>query len=147
MLQGAFWYSLGYSPTSKKWDLRTEIIVGFIRSLLNSPKPSPISKQQYQSIKDPGIKGPIWVSKVTILPSEESDVREVLVEAIEALKEEGESYTVPEIKPVEAEWTGYRANVDSNRPRPDLSEEQHYEKMMQGVTSDVTTLYFHGGAY
>ena len=147
MLQGAFWYSLGYSPTSKKWDLRTEVTVGFIRSLLNSPKPSPISKQQHHSLKDPGIKGPMWVSRVTIPSPEENDVQAVLVDAVEALKEGGESYTVPEIKPVEAEWTGYRANVDSNRPRPDLSEKQHYEKMMQGATSDVTTLYFHGGAY
>ena len=147
MLRGTFWYSLGYSPTSKKWDLKTEIIVGFIRSLLGSSKPSPISKQQYESIKDPGIKGSVWVSKITIPTPEENDVQTVLVDAIEALKENGESYTVPETKPVEAEWTGYRADVDSNRPRPDLSEEQHYDKMMQGVTSDVTTLYFHGGAY
>lgn len=89
----------------------------------------------------------MWISKVTIPAPEEHNIRAALVDAIEALKVGGESYTLPEIKPVEAEWTGYRANVDSNRARPDLSEEQHYDKLMQGVTSDVTVLYFHGGAY
>lgn len=43
--------------------------------------------------------------------------------------------------------TGYRSNVTPNRSRPDLSEAQHYEKLMSEVTSDVTILYLHGGAF
>lgn len=77
----------------------------------------------------------------------EEDVRKVLVEAIEAMKEGGEVYAVPDILPVEAEWTGWREGVGKERERPDLTEEQHYERLMKEVKSDVTVLYFHGGAY
>ena len=89
----------------------------------------------------------MWISKVTLERPEEDDVRQELVKAIDALRTGNEKYTVPEITPVEAEWTGYRAEVDAKSPRPDLSEEQHYEELMKEVTSDVTFLYFHGGAF
>ena len=89
----------------------------------------------------------MWISKVTFPRPEDEDIRSTLVGVVDALKLDDEKYTVPEIKPVEAEWTGYRTNVHSSRPRLDLSEQQHYERLMKEVTSDVTTLYFHGGAY
>ena len=117
-----------------------------LRALLDSPTPTPISKQQKNSLKDPGIKGKMWISKVTF-PAPEEDVRNILVTAVEEMKSGGEIYTVPVIAPVEAEWTGYRANVDSNRPRLDLSEKKHYERLMSEVKSDATILYFHGGAF
>lgn len=140
------WHSLWLSSTSSKWDLRTEITVRIIRSLLDSPEPTPLLKQQRWSLKDPGIKGKMWISKVTLARPEEEDVRDMLVEAIESMKEGEAIYTTPPIVPVEAEWTGYRANVRHDRPRLDLSEAQHYEKLMMEVTSPVTILYFHGGA-
>ncbi|KAL8971604.1 MAG: hypothetical protein Q9183_000973 [Haloplaca sp. 2 TL-2023] len=143
----ALWHSLWLSPTSSKWDLRTEITVRIIRSLLDSPDPTPISKQQRWSLKDPGIKGKMWIAKVTLARPEEDDVRDILVEAVESLKEQDGIYTTPPILPVEAEWTGYRANVRDDRPRLDLPEAQHYEKLMSEVRSPVTVLYFHGGAF
>ena len=71
----------------------------------------------------------------------------MLVEVVDAMKEGEEIYTVPEIASVEAEWTGWRAGVEKDRERLDLTEEQHYERLMKEVESDVTVLYFHGGAY
>ena len=146
LVKTALWHTLWPSPTSAKWDLKTELIVKMLRALLDSPTPTPISKQQRNSLKDPGIKGKMWISKVTF-PAPEEDVRNILVTAVEEMKSGGEIYTVPGIAPVEAEWTGYRANVDSNRPRLDLPEKQHYERLMSEVKSDVTILYFHGGAF
>ena len=120
----------------------------FIRSFMYKSRPSSISKQQYLLTKDPGIKGPLWVSQITLPVPEEDEVRTVLVDAIEALKMEGgETYIVPELEPVEVEWTGYRAGVNDSRPRLDLSEAQQYDRLMGEVTSDVTVLYLHGGAY
>lgn len=89
----------------------------------------------------------MWISKVVLQKPEENDVREALVKAIEGLKEGGETYTLPVLKPVEAEWTGYRSDVDANAPELDISEEEKYENLMKEVKSDVTILYFHGGAY
>jgi len=147
LFKTAVWHSLWLSPTSTKWDLKTELIVKMIRSLLDSPHPTPISKQQKASLKDPGIKGKMWISKVAFQAPEQDDVINTLLGAVEDLKEGGETYTPPKLAPVEAEWTGYRANVDANRPRLDLSEAQHYEKLMSEFSSDVTILYFHGGAH
>ncbi|KAL8670496.1 MAG: hypothetical protein Q9168_004978 [Polycauliona sp. 1 TL-2023] len=144
----ALWHTLWLSPTSTKWDLRTEITINIIRSFLDSPKPTPLSNVQRWSLKDPGIKGPMWISKVTLPQPEEDDIRAVLIEAIESLKGANNGvYTSPALVPVEAEWTGYRANVRHDRPRLDLSENQHYQKLMSEVTSAVTILYFHGGAH
>ena len=147
LFKTAVWHSLWLSPTSTKWDLKTELIVKMIRTLLDSPIPTPISKQQRASLKDPGIKGKMWISKVTFSTPAEDDIRKVLLNAVEDLKDGAEIYSSPELAPVEAEWTGYRANVDANRPRLDLSEAQHYQKLMSEVSSDVTILYFHGGAH
>lgn len=147
LFKTAIWHSLWLSPTSSKWDLKTELIVKMIRSLLDSPQPTPISKQQKASLKDPGIKGKMWISKVTFPAPQENDVKKVLVDAVDDMKEGGEIWTAPAMVPVEAEWTGYRANVDAHRHRPDLSEAQHYERLMSEVKSDVTILYFHGGAH
>ncbi len=147
LVKTALWHSLWLSPTSSKWDLKTELTIRFIRSLLDSPTPTPISKQQQFSIRDSGIKGNMWISKVTLPRPDEDDIRDTLINAVEDMNEGGEKYTIPTISPVEAEWTGYRSRVPSNRPRPDLSEAQHYEKLMSEVSSPITILYFHGGAY
>ncbi|KAL8718059.1 MAG: hypothetical protein Q9225_004767 [Loekoesia sp. 1 TL-2023] len=143
----ALWHSLWLSPTSSKWDLRTEITVRIIRSLLENPKPTPLSKQQRWSLKDPGIKGKMWISKVTLVNPEEEDTRDILIEAIYNMDDGKGTYTTPTTVPVEAEWTGYRANVRHDRPRLDLSEAQQYERLMAEVTSPVTILYLHGGAH
>lgn len=146
MLQIAVLHSLGIPQTSTKWDLKTELIVKTLRLMLDSHHLTPISKQQMASLHDPGIKGKMWISKTTFPPPEQHDVLEVLNQAVEDLKEPSEKYTATVMAPVEAEWTGYRANVDNHRHRPDLSERQHYSKLMAEVKSDVTILYFHGGA-
>ena len=147
LFKSAIWHSLWLSPTSTKWDLKTELVIKLIRSLMDSPNPSPVSKQQGWGLKDPGIKGAMWISKISFPRPEENAVREAVMGAIDALKEGQESVTTPEILPVEAEWTGFRKGVGAKRPRLDLSEEQHYTRLMQEVSSDVTVLYFHGGAY
>ncbi|KAI4124905.1 MAG: hypothetical protein LQ338_004566 [Usnochroma carphineum] len=147
IVKTALWHTLWLSPTSSKWDLRTEMTVRIIRSLLNNPTPTPLAKQQRWSLKDPGIKGKMWISKVTLAQPEEEDIRDVLVEAVDSLDGGTRIYTVPPLVPVEAEWTGYRAHVRHDRPRLDLPEAQHYERLMTEVTSPVTILYFHGGAH
>lgn len=106
----------------------------------------PVGKQQKGTLRDPGIKGRLWVSKVRI-PQPELDVQDAVIKAIEELKEGGETYDVPGVGPVEAEWTGYRKGVDKNAPEPELSEEQKYEALKKENNADMVVLYFHGGAY
>ena len=145
LLKTAILNILSLSPVKGKQDLRTELTVNLIRSFLTFTMTS--SQMQRGSMKDPGIKGPKWVSKVTTPRPAESDVLDALVEVIENLKEGDETYEVPELRDVEAEWTGYRKGVRKNAPQPHISEQEKYQKMMEEVSKDLTVLYFHGGAY
>ncbi|KAL2829669.1 Alpha/Beta hydrolase protein [Aspergillus cavernicola] len=135
---------IGRSPGSGKQDFRTELTVTIIRSFMNST--DPMGRQQKGSMRDPGIKGPLWVSKVEI-PQPAIDVQDAVIKAIEELKMGGETYDIPGVGPVEAEWTGYRRGVDKNAPEPDMSEEQKYVELKQESSADMVVLYFHGGAY
>lgn len=147
----ALYHALGLSESSKQVDLRTALIVNVIRSFVVD-NPAPVSKVQHLSLRDPGIKGRIWISKVTLAaaPGEDDDVRKAVFEAIEGLKEPGDAprgYREPELRPVEAEWTAYRADAAKDAPLPDVSEREKYDAMMREVSSPTTVLYFHGGGY
>lgn len=143
-------HTLGFSEHAKHWDLRTELTVNVLRSFIVDSPPEPISKIQHMSVKDPGIKGRIWISKVTMSIPSEDDIRQALFKAIEGLKEPAEAaggYREPELLPVEAEWTGYRAGATKQSVPLKIPEDQKYKELMKEVTSPVTVLYFHGGAY
>ena len=140
-------HALGLLETSSKWDLRSTLIVRFVRSLLAKDSPASVSVQQAGSLRDPGVQGPVWVSKVTLPAPGERDVLDRLVAAIEDAKSPGAVYDVPAIEPVQAEWTGFRKGADARtKPLADLSDAQVYSKMMEEATSETTILYMHGGA-
>ena len=141
------WHVLGLSKTSTKWDLRMELAVLFIRSLLINDHPRSISAQQKGSTGDSAVKGPMWISRVKAEAPPEDDMRQAVFGAIDSMKAGGETYTKPEYKSIEAEWTGYRSNVSKDAPEPSLSEPEKFKKLMSDTKSNVTILFFHGGAY
>jgi hypothetical protein len=135
---------LSLSETGGKQDLRTELTVQIIRSFVGYTVP--LGKQQKGSLRDPGVKGPMWVSKV-VFPKPEIEVQDALIGVIEGLKGEGETYDIPGLVDVSAEWTGHRDGADGKSTLPDISEEEKYKKLMEDVKEDMTILYFHGGAF
>ena len=143
-------HTLGFSEHSKHWDLKTELIINVLRSFVADGPREPISKVQKLSLRDPGVKGRIWVSRMTMPKPEEDDIRQALFKAIETLKDPGDApggYKESELLPVEAEWTGYRAGATKQSVELKIPEEQKYAEMMREVSSPTTVLYFHGGAY
>ncbi|ATZ54683.1 hypothetical protein BCIN_11g00340 [Botrytis cinerea B05.10] len=147
-------HTLGISPHSTHWDLKTELTVNILRSFLCGT-PFPISKTQAATLHDSGIKGRIWISKVTLAIPSEDDIRQKLFKVIEEMKvpldprqslQEG-GFQKPDLLPVEGEWTGHRAHAPKNAARLSISEAQQYIEMMKEVTSPVTILYMHGGAH
>ena len=149
LFKSALSHSLGLSPTSSKLDFKSAMIVAVLRAYFISggQSGSSIAKQQALTLKDPGIKGKMWISKVTLPPAPENDILDILLKVIEDMKEGSETFTRPTMAPLEAEWTGHRAGVGKEEPRPDLQEPEQYEKLMSETTSSTTILYFHGGAY
>lgn len=144
ILKTVFLHGIRMSPVSGKQDLRTELTVAIIRSFIDFSMP--VGKQQKGSMRDPGIKGPMWVSKVT-LAQPENDVQEAVFKVIEDLKQGGETYEIPGVGPVEAEWTGHRRDVGKNEPQPDISEEEKFRELRKEAPADMAILYFHGGAH
>jgi hypothetical protein len=146
----AILHLLQLSEQSSYLDLRTELTVAVMRSVLAPAKPHTISEAQKLINRDPGIKGRIWVSKVASPAPPETSVRDGLLEAIRGLQHEKTKYAAvrePDMLPVEAEWTGYRAGVGSDAKLPDVSEAERYRSMMAEVRKPTTILYLHGGAY
>ncbi|KAF2398347.1 acetyl-hydrolase [Trichodelitschia bisporula] len=141
-------HALRLSDTSAKWDLRTALTMAILRCLVGTDTPHPMGKQQHNSIRDPGVKGRLWVSRLALPAPPEDDARATLFAAIEAMKLDGiETYTQPAILPVEAEWTGYRPNVAKDAPEPSISEAEKYESLLKDASGPTVILYFHGGAY
>jgi len=141
-------HSLWLSPTSSKWDLKTEMTVAFLRSLMNGG-PSPIGKTQAQTLKDPGVKGKIWTARVSIPVPEDESIRDATFTAIADLGDGNETYSKPGLAVIDAEWTGFRPGVKDEESLPNISEQDKYERLMKEPTksSKTTILYLHGGAY
>ena len=137
--------TLHLSANSSKQDARTEVTIAIIRKIASVSRP--LSFTQKLSLRDPGIRGPLWISKVTCPAPIETDVLDLLLGAIKELGDGTETFTIPKIAAVEGEWTGHRGCVDKNAARPNLSEADQYKSLMNETTSPATILYFHGGAY
>lgn len=147
LLKTAASHTLGWSHTSSKWDLKTELTINVLREMLCNGPRSTVSQQQKGTLRDPGVKGRMWISRVRVPAPQEDDVRQLLFKVIEELNVTGqETYIQPQPQPVEAEWTGYRSHVSKDAPEPSISEEAKYKNLMEEVTSEATVLYFHGGA-
>lgn len=142
---------LSLSESAKYLDLRSDLTVALLRNILFTGKAQPISKTQALTLKDPGVKGRIWVSTVASKVPPEQSIRDALLAAINSAKKDlvpaDEACRVPDIVPIEAEWTGYRAGATPDSEPPQISEEEKYHEMMKECKSAVTVLYFHGGAY
>ncbi|AEO64085.1 uncharacterized protein THITE_2109849 [Thermothielavioides terrestris NRRL 8126] len=152
LLRVAILHMLRLSEQSKYLDLRTELTIAVLRSLLNSPKPLSISAAQKLSTRAPKIKGRIWISTYACPPppAGETGLQDAIAKAVDGLrnpKAPPPAYQMAEPAPVEAEWTGYRANATPESRLPDVPEKELYAEMMKEVKSPVTILYFHGGAY
>lgn len=148
-------HTLGFTPTSSKWDLRTALTVHVLRNMMSSEGKRtipPISKVQKRTLMDPGVKGKTWVAKAVIKKpedKEEGDVEDAVCKAVDGMKKGEIKYTRPGMSDVEVEWTGYRPDAAKDEAMPDVSEEEKYKRLMSepSRTSETTILYFHGGAY
>ena len=144
ILKTALLNSLNLSKSSEKQTTKIAVLVAICRSMVNIRQP--LSKSQKIGTKDPGVKGSMWIAKTTI-PAPELDVRDAVVQAIKALGNGTETYILPDVADVGAEWTGYRDGVKKDVPQPDVSEREKYDMMLESSQSQVVILYFHGGGH
>ncbi|KAK2823847.1 hypothetical protein FQN49_007557 [Arthroderma sp. PD_2] len=122
-----------------------ELLVAFVRSFLTFE--DSVSKMAEVRLTDSSIKGYMWIANATMPKPAEDDVLEALIKAIDYRKEGPETFDMPDVRAVEAEWTGYRKGASEDTPIPDISDEDKYERLMEDVDEDMTIFYIHGGAY
>ena len=135
------------------------LIVTVLRSFCepNPSRPSSVSSIQRLTVRDPGVKGRLWISTYASPPPPDDGARDALARAIAALKPPpsqveppaADALAVPPYAPagVEAEWTGYRAGAAPDERPPRISERDKYREMMKECTHPATVLYLHGGGY
>ncbi|KAL0934234.1 lipase esterase [Colletotrichum truncatum] len=146
----ALLHVLQLSKPAKYLDLRSELIVAVLRSYLQSTKPRSITSSQKLANRDNGVKGRMWVATYASPVPPEADVRDALVEAIQSLRAPDTpeiDLRLPDVVSVEAEWTGYRADATPESKPPAIGEKEKFDELQEEVTSPLTVLYFHGGAY
>ncbi|TFA97627.1 hypothetical protein CCMA1212_010630 [Trichoderma ghanense] len=145
-------HALRLSEPAKYVDLHSHLVVSFIRALLTPSTPRSISYSQKLSTRNIEIKGRIWISQYASPPPPETDIRDALLRVVESMRDasgssSSSSVRVPQLTPVQAEWTGYRAAASKWEPLPVMSEAAKYRAMMKECREPTTVLYFHGGAY
>ena len=118
-----------------------------LTSSLNKATDTTLSTRQRLTTHDPGVKGPVWVSRSSYPKPPEDDVRKAVLDAISHLGDGTEHFDVPEIGPLETEWVGWRDGVNKNAAEALGSELERYEGLMSMVKSDVTVFYVCGGAF
>ncbi|KAI1124226.1 alpha/beta hydrolase fold-domain-containing protein [Nemania abortiva] len=145
---------LGLSEKARYLNLQTDMTIAILRSTLSGShgsKPQTVTEIQAMTLLDPGVKGQVWISNAVADVPPEGGIRDALMSVIRSMGDTSEAqaagFRIPDIVPVEAEWTGYRSGAAPNEPLPDISEEQKYEELMKECNNATTVLYFHGGAY
>lgn len=136
-------------------------IVSTLRQRLNDGRYlQPISTQQRLSQKaapnnNNVSAAPSWVSQVTLPVPSGQDLRSRLFEVISALGEGCEKYDGGdgvEAVAVRGEWVGHDRQAAPEGGRTSVSsdgmtEGEKYECLMRDVSSEVTLLHVHGGAF
>lgn len=141
---------LKLSEPAPYMSLRSELMVSIIRSFLQSSNPFSISAAQELSLRDPGPKGRLWISKYVSPPPPETSIRDALLRVVKDMAEPGEpapEVRVPEFAHVEAEWNGHREAATKEEALPDMTELERYQELTKECSAPTTILYFHGGAF
>ncbi|KAI9812643.1 MAG: hypothetical protein M1827_004632 [Pycnora praestabilis] len=133
------------SPTPTQIDKR---VANIRRALVGSVVGTTVSSRQKASTQDPGVRGPVWVSRITYPAPPENDLQKVVLDAIKEFGDGTERYDIPNIGGLEAQWIGWRGGVEKKEPEAPGCELEKYENLMREVKNkDLTVFYVYGGAF
>jgi hypothetical protein len=117
------------------------------RNMAYGQRGGSISQQQARTTKDHPVRGPQWVSKFTIPSSLDTDILDLLVRAIDYLGDGKGTYQSPLLRPLNAQWTGYRAGVGKDASEPQITEQEKYCYLTESAKSPLVIYYIYGGAF
>lgn len=134
-------------PTSTISAPSTVTAIEKVRAKLRAVAQYTLSERQTASLKEVQEPDTIWVSHATFPPPPEDDMRQAMFAVVKHLRSGNEIIDWPTMTPVEVEWIGQRALDEQAIPKSLFSEKDKFSKLMRHVSSRVTILYIHGGAY
>lgn len=109
---------------------------------------APISMQQSVSTADSQAKGPIWVSRNTLKKTDDgNDLKHTVIESLSDLSPKVSGDWAFSVEDVHVQWTSFKNDGKHTDLEPAISEQEKYNAMMEGITSDTVVLYAHGGFY
>jgi hypothetical protein len=114
---------------------KTRETIAQVRRLAQNSKPGRLIDCQQDSLRSLPTTDPVDISEAKLLLPNDTNLVELVVEAIRSLGDGSESFSVPAITSVAAEWIVPRNGNSEQRTRADVAPK----------TS--TILYFHGGQF
>ncbi|KAI9683715.1 MAG: hypothetical protein M1822_005905 [Bathelium mastoideum] len=120
--------------------------LGQLRGALSKGAWSPLGPRQRASLRDPGVKGPVWVSNISYEAPIEQDLRSILRDAISELGDKTEEITIPSIGKVKAQWTGWRADAAKIGAESSYTEKEKYDRLCKDAKNDKVIFNCYGGA-
>ena len=145
LVTNSIWHTLGWTPESRKWDLKSTLMITTIRGIMANGKRS-ITDQQRLSDRDPGNKpNQIIIDAVMAAPTDAesaSGIRVALCRSIDEMKEtDEEEYDIPPVLDVEGEWQAWTEGKDV-KLLAQMSKEEKYALMMKETTTPATTVSY-----
>ena len=93
---------------------KAEEITAKVRNRLSARYKSTITEWQLESQKGPAVQDPtLELSQVTFAKPPEDDVLQALLQSIKRLGDGTETFAIPKIEPVEAEWLSEKNSLES----------------------------------
>ena len=90
----------------------------------------------------------MWFSRTAFNKLEDRDeLKSIVVKALDDLAPSKERIGDFSIKDVNVQWTSFKLLGQDKEPEPFISEQEKYDGIMKGVTTDIVVLYAHGGFY
>lgn len=109
---------------------------------------APASMQQFVTAKDSQANGPLWVSRTTFnKPQDRDELKSVAVKALDDLVLCKGPIGDFSIKDVKVQCTSFKPLGQDKELEPSTREQEKYDGMMKGVTTDMVVLYAHCGFY
>ena len=118
-----------------------------VRAKLGVKSRLTLSERQALSLKETEVSDAVWVSQATFPAPQEDDIRQAIIAATKRLGNGDEIIEWPQTVPIRVEWTSQRLSHEKESSRSQISEEVKFLKLMKNVSSRMTILYVHGGAY
>ncbi|KAL7904996.1 alpha/beta hydrolase fold domain-containing protein [Trichoderma velutinum] len=146
LVKAAILHCLRLSPTASLLDLKTALLLAFVRASTGNPKPGRLIDCQQDSLQAVDLKERIYLLSTKLTLTFDTNIIDIAFRAIRNLGDRQETIAGLRLPSVSLEWISHRHGSDETVSDTD-GPEAVYSAMMREVKNKTTILYFHGGQF